>query len=80
MFISRQQRRAQIEVLLNGICKRMQDRTPKEDVAKAREDSSQIKSYFRKNHASKSGNNDADLSIELVEHEIDLRTRGINEH
>ncbi len=58
----------------------MQARTPIDQTAKFREDSSQIKSYFRKTNASKSGNNDADLSIELVEHEIDLRTRGINEH
>jgi hypothetical protein len=58
----------------------MQARTPKDEVAEAREDSSQIKSYFRHTSTSKSGSNDSDLSIELVEHEIDLRTRGVNEH
>jgi len=73
----RQQRREQIELLLNRICERMKSRTPKDQPAILREDSSQIKTYFR---ASKSGSSDSDLSIELVEHEIDLRTRGINEH
>ncbi|CAF3390409.1 unnamed protein product [Rotaria socialis] len=76
----REQRREQIELLLNGICERMLARTPKDHVAKAREDSSQIKSYFRNTIVSKTGNNDTEFSIELVEHEIDLRTRGINEH
>jgi hypothetical protein len=59
----------------------MQARTPKDQLAKVREDSSQIKSYFRNTNSSKSSNNpDSDFSIELVEHEIDLRTRGTNEH
>jgi len=58
----------------------MRARTPKDEVAKAREDSSQIKSYFRHISASKTGSNDSDLSIELVEHEKDLRTRGMNQH
>ncbi len=79
-FISRQQRRLEMEVLLNGIYKRMHDRTPIDEVAKAREDSSQIKSYFRKSNASKTITNDLELSIELVEHEIDLRTRGLTDH
>jgi hypothetical protein len=79
-FIYRQQRREQIELLLTRICERMQARAPKDHVARAREDSSQIKSYFRYTNTSKLCNNDSEASIELVEHEIDLRTRGINEH
>ncbi len=80
-FIHRQQRREQAELLLGRICERMQARTPKDQVAKVREDSSQIKSYFRNTNASKTGSNtDSDFPIELVEHEIDLRTRGTNEH
>ena len=59
----------------------MKARTPRDSTANGREDSSQIKSYFRNNNASKSsGSNDSDANIELVEHEMDLRTRGINEH
>ncbi len=58
----------------------MQARTPKDHVANAREDSSQIKSYFRNTSTSKTGGNDSDLSIELVEHEKDLRSRGITDH
>lgn len=58
----------------------MQARTPKDQLAKHREDSSQIKSYFRQINPSKTTANESDFSIELVEHEIDLRTRGMNEH
>ncbi|CAF5131946.1 unnamed protein product, partial [Rotaria sp. Silwood1] len=39
-----EQRREQVEQLLNRICERMQGRTPKDDTGKAREDPSQIKS------------------------------------
>ncbi|CAF3903737.1 unnamed protein product [Rotaria sp. Silwood2] len=77
---SLEQRREQIEVLLNGICERMQAHTPKDHVAQGREDSSQIKSYFRNTSSSKTASNESEFSIELVEHEIDLRTRGINAH
>lgn len=80
-LLHRQQRRDQVDILLNQICERMQARTPKDQVAKLREDSSQIKSYFRQINPSKtSTGTEADFSIELVEHEIDLRTRGFNEH
>ena len=58
----------------------MQTRTPKDPVGKAREDSSQIKSYFRHTAASRTSHSDSEMSIELVEHEMDLRTRGMNEH
>jgi hypothetical protein len=58
----------------------MQARTPKDEVASAREDSSQIKSYFRHISTSKTASNDSDLSIELVEHEKDLRMRRMNQH
>ena len=73
---SSQQRRIQVEQLLDHICERMKARTPADPVSKAREDSSQIKSYFR---IPKSSNESA-VHIELVEHEVDLRTRGMNEH
>ncbi|CAF0885727.1 unnamed protein product [Rotaria sordida] len=76
----RKQRREQVEFLLNCVCERMQARTPKDNVAKAREDSSQIKSYFRTTSSSKTASNESEFPIELVEHEIDLRTRGINAH
>ena len=55
-------------------------RTPKDHVAELREDSSQIKSYFRQTNSSKTSGIESEISIELVEHEIDLRTRGLNEH
>ena len=58
----------------------MQARTPYDDVAKGREDSSQIKSYFRGINASKTTSNDSEMSIELVEHEKDLRSRRIHAH
>lgn len=58
----------------------MQARTPIDSSAKVREDSSQIKSYFRNTTSSKASANESEFSIELVEHEIDLRTRGRNEH
>ncbi|CAF0860432.1 unnamed protein product [Adineta steineri] len=77
---TREQCRTQVEHLLDGICKRMQDRTPVDDVAKAREDSSQIKSYFRNKSTSNINGNCLELPIELVEHEIDLRTRHRAEH
>lgn len=69
-----------MEHLLDRICKRMRDRTPKDDVAKAREDSSQIKSYFRNPIASKHGSTETESALELVEHEIDLRTRNMTDH
>ncbi|UJR28003.1 hypothetical protein I4U23_009261 [Adineta vaga] len=77
---TRNQRREDMERLLDRICQRMQDRTPKDDVAKAREDSSQIKSYFRNVNTSKFGSNDMESVLELVEHEIDLRTRKMTDH
>lgn len=80
MYIYREQRREQVEILLNHICERMLWRTPKDQIAKAREDSSQIKSYFRTVTGTKAASSDSEFSIELVEHEIDLRTRGVNEH
>ncbi|CAF4879811.1 unnamed protein product [Rotaria sp. Silwood1] len=80
VFLVKEQRREQVEQLLNRICERMQGRTPKDDTGKAREDASQIKSYFRNASASKAASNESEFSIELVEHEIDLRTRGINTH
>jgi hypothetical protein len=58
----------------------MQARTPLDQVAKGREDSSQIKTYFRTINPSKTATNDSEISIELVEHEIDLRARKMNEH
>jgi hypothetical protein len=58
----------------------MQSRTPVDQVAKGREDSSQIKTYFRTINPSKTATNDSEISIELVEHEIDLRARKMNEH
>lgn len=67
-------------VLLNRICDRMASRTPRDAKSVAREDPSQIKSYFRLINPSKICSNDNDFAIELVEHEIDLRTRGVNEH
>lgn len=79
-LLHRQQRREQVEILLNHIYERMQARTPKDHTAKLREDSSQIKSYFRLTNPSKSTGTESEFSIELVEHEIDLRTRGLNEH
>jgi hypothetical protein len=80
LHVSSRERCEQIEQLLNRICERMQARTPRDPLAKSREDSSQIKSYFRNVGTSKSNTNDADGLLELVEHEIDLRTRGIHEH
>ena len=68
------------ELLLTRICDRMKSRTPRDEISRSREDSSQIKSYFRNTNAGKSGSNESDILIELVEHEKDLRTRGINEH
>ena len=81
-FFIHRQRREQVELLLSRICERMRSRIPKDQLAKAREDSSQIKSYFRNTNVSKSSNipDSTDFPIELVEHEIDLRTRGTNEH
>ncbi|CAF1621323.1 unnamed protein product [Adineta ricciae] len=79
-FIPRERRREDMEHLLDRICKRMRDRTPKDDVAKAREDSSQIKSYFRNPNTSKHGSTELESALELVEHEIDLRTRNMSNH
>ena len=79
-LFSRQLRREQVELLLTRICERMKARTPRDPKALAREDSSQIKSYFRITNVSKPAPINSDLTIELVEHEMDLRTRGINEH
>ncbi|CAF1621300.1 unnamed protein product [Adineta ricciae] len=75
-----ERRREDMEHLLDRICKRMRDRTPKDDVAKAREDSSQIKSYFRNPNTSKHGSIEPESALELVEHEIDLRTRNMSNH
>lgn len=58
----------------------MQARTPKTEVAQAREDTSQIQSYFRHSSSLKTGDNDSNLPIEIVDREIDLRVRGITEH
>lgn len=77
---SSQQRRAQVEQLLDFICERMKSRTPNDPVAKSREDASQIKSYFRVARPSNKPSNESSIHIELVEHEVDLRTRGMNEH
>lgn len=78
--MSSEQRRAQMEQLLNDICERMKAHMPRDPVAKAREDPSQVKSYFRVSKSSAKPSHGSDVHIELVEQEIDLRTRGINEH
>lgn len=78
--ISREKSRQEAENLLNRICDLMQSRTPKTDVAQAREDTSQIQSYFRSTGVLKTGDNDFNLPIEVVNREIDLRLRDINEH
>ena len=68
-----EQRRVEVEELFKSICERMQSRMPKDEQAKVREDSSQMRSYFRNTSLSKT-------SIELVEHEKDLRSRKMNKH
>ena len=58
----------------------MQTRIPKDEIANEREDSSQIKSYFRNTTTSRTTSSDSDFFMELVEREIDLRARGTNEY
>ena len=80
VYVHREQERVQMELLLTAICQRMQERAPKDDIVRAREDPSQMKTYFRNTNLSKLNATHADVRMELVEHEIDLRIRKQNEH
>lgn len=69
-----------MELLLTAICQRMQERAPKDRMARFREDPSQIKTYFRNTNTAKANATQAPVRMELVEHEIDLRARKQSEH
>ncbi|CAF5119827.1 unnamed protein product, partial [Rotaria sp. Silwood1] len=75
-----EQRREQVELIFNHICERMQARTPNDQLKKALEDPSQIKSYFYNTSSSKTASDKSELKIELVEQYFDLRARSINAH
>ncbi|CAF4950143.1 unnamed protein product, partial [Rotaria sp. Silwood1] len=77
---TREQRREQVELIFNRICERMQARTPNDQLKKALEDPSQIKSYFYNTSSSKTASDKSELKIELVEQYFDLRARSVNAH
>lgn len=75
-----QEQRSEAEWLLVLISKRMKKRMSQHEQAKAWEDSSQLQSYRRVTNVSESSTNKSHLSIELVEHEKDLRTHDLAQH
>ncbi|CAF4170800.1 unnamed protein product, partial [Rotaria sordida] len=68
-----------VQIFVNCICEGMQTRVSKVQNAKIHEDSSQIKSSFRNISTLNTASNGWELVVKLVQHEIDLCARFINE-